>query len=123
ALTGDLLAALVRFTHDDRATDERVDVLRDKGEKASAASYRTEVRLAAVLRLRAVLTSVAGRVFVATRATPAERAAYEALRACEDVHFGTPPAPAALPQVAEAFPPFEEDVVLAKEVLPAWMGI
>src|SRR2546426_2117024 len=63
-LTGELLAALVPFTHADRVTDERLQVLRDKGEKSAAASYRTEVRLAAVLRLRAVLTSVAGRVLV-----------------------------------------------------------
>jgi thiol-disulfide isomerase/thioredoxin len=124
-LTGELLAALVPFTHDDRSTDERVHALREKQEKASGASYRMEVRLAAVLRLRAVLSSVAGRVFVTTRARPGERAAYEAIRACEDLHFdaASPPATTTLAQVTEPFPPFEDDVAIARDVLPAWMGI
>ena len=57
----------------------------------SPAAYRMDVRLAALLRLRTVLTALAGRVYVATRATPAERAAYDALRACEDLRFTPDP--------------------------------
>ena len=124
ALAGALLGDLVPFTSA-AGTDARLRVLRDKGETASAAGYRMEVRLAVVLRLRAVLTEVAGRVYLATRATPAERAAYDALRACEDLRL--PPAAGAPPATAgpafEPFPPWEDDVKLAHEVLPAWMGI
>jgi len=124
-LAGALLADLAPFTRADRATDTRVRVLRDKSEKASPAAYRMEVRLAVVLRLRAVLSEVAGRVYLATRATPAERAAYDALRACEDLRLppaaAAPAAPPAFP--FEPFPPWEDDVQLAREVLPAWMGI
>ncbi len=123
-LTSALLADLGPFTSAS-GTEARLRVLREKGETASAAGYRMEVRLAVILRLRTVLTEVAGRVHLATRATPAERTAYESLRACEDLRL--PPAagaPAAAPAPAfEPFPPWEEDVKLAHQVLPAWMGI
>ena len=124
-LARELLPALAAFTHDDAATDARLRVLGNKGESASAAAYRMEVRLAVVLRLRGVLSEIAGRVYLATRASPEERAAYDALRACEDLRLppaaGAPAAPPAMP--FEPFPPWEEDVKLARAVLPAWMGI
>jgi thiol-disulfide isomerase/thioredoxin len=122
ALTAELLAHLGPFTSADRPTAARLAVLRDRGDRAEAAGYRMEVRLAAVLRLRALLASIAGRVYLATRGTPAERAAYEALRTCEDLHLGPTPAGDAPPTI-EAFPRFEDDVRLAHEVLPGWMGI
>ena len=120
-----LLADLAPFTHADAATDGRLRTLRDKSAKASPPAYRMEVRLAVVLRLRSVLTEIAGRVYLATRATPAERVAYDALRACEDLRLppatgAAPPPPAAAP---EPFPPWEEEAKLAREVLPTWMGI
>jgi len=124
-LAGALLAELAPFTRTDGATDARMSVLGDKGESAAAAAYRMEVRLAVVLRLRGVLSEIAGRVYLASRATPAERAAYDALRACEDLRLppaaGAPAAPPAVP--FEPFPPWEDDVKLARAVLPAWMGI
>jgi thiol-disulfide isomerase/thioredoxin len=123
ALTADLLAGLVAFTRRDGATDARLGLLHRKGETASAAAYRMEVRLAAVLRLRAVLTSVAGRIWIASRAAPAERAAYERLRSCEDLPLGPAPVTAGPAPAPEAFPPYDDDVKLAREVLPAWMGI
>ena len=122
ALTGALLDDLVAFTRADRETDARLQLLRERGDTASAAGYRTEVRLAVVLRLRAMLTSIAGRVWIATRATPAERATYEALRECEDLRLGTTPSDAP-PPGPDVFPRFEDDVELARAILPAWMGI
>jgi thiol-disulfide isomerase/thioredoxin len=123
ALTADLLARLVDFTHADGAVDARLRMLRDKGETASKAAYRMEVRLAAVLRLRAVLTSIAGRVWIATHASSTERGAYERLRSCEDLPLGPPPVTAAAAPTPDPFPPYDDDVKLAREVLPAWMGI
>src|SRR5207244_6097076 len=99
ALTAELLAALVPFTHGDRATDRRLRILRKRAEAAGSTTYRMEVRLAAALRLRAVLTSIAGRVHLATRGTAAERAAYEAIRACENLSFA--PEPPAITSVAD----------------------
>ncbi|HYR97335.1 MAG TPA: hypothetical protein VEM57_11390, partial [Candidatus Binatus sp.] len=116
ALTADLLERLVEFTRGDDSTDARLKQLRQKGETASAAAYRMEVRLAAVLRLRALLTSVAGRVWIATHATPAERAAYERLRACEDLSLGPPAVTSAAAPPPEPFPAYDDDVKLAREV-------
>jgi thiol-disulfide isomerase/thioredoxin len=123
-LTSELLAALFRFTRADAATAARLETLRTKSEAASPAAYRMDVRLAAALRLRALLTDVAGRVWLATHATPAERAAYDALRACEDLHLEPAPvAEASAGPVSEPFPPFDDDARLARAVLPGWMGI
>src|SRR5207245_9178570 len=108
-----------------RAAGAGVGGRRGKSGKAPPPGYRMEGRPAVVPRLRAVLSEVAGRVYLATRATPAERAAYDALRACEDLRLppaaAAPAAPPAFPY--EPFPPWEDDVQLAREVLPAWMGI
>src|SRR5204863_50369 len=99
-------------------TARRLGVLRKKSQVAESASYRMEVRLGVVLRMRAILTAVAGRVYLASRGTPEERAAYEALLRCEALAL--PPADTPLPEstttVAEPFPASEDDVRLAAKV-------
>ncbi len=125
ALTADLLSALAPWTRADPETHARLTLLRDKSEAAEAPTYRMEVRLAVVLRMRAILSDVAGRVYLATRATPAERAAYEALRGCEDLPLGPgAPLPGSSPLAErKPFPRFEEDLRVAEQILPGWMGI
>src|SRR3989442_10857416 len=125
ALARALLADLAARTDADATTAGRLAVLRKKTQVAEAASYGMEVRLGVVLRMRAILTAVAGRVYLATRGTPEERAAYEALVRCEDLGLGAGegPLPLTTAAVAEPFPPYEDDVRLAAKVLPAWMGI
>ena len=124
-LTAALLEELVPFTWVDPTVDARLGLLEGKAETAAPAAYRMEVRTAVVLRMRAILMSIAGRVALDTRAMPAERTAYEALRACEDLALDTPAGslPVASAPGADPFPPYEEDLQLAREVLPAWMGI
>jgi thiol-disulfide isomerase/thioredoxin len=120
-----LLAELVPFTSGDPARLARLKVLKRKAADASAASYRAEVRLGAVLRLRTLLTSMAGRIYMATRATPDERAAYERLTACQDLALGGTAGttvPAALAS-DESFPPLAEERRLVEELMPAYMGI
>jgi cytochrome c biogenesis protein CcmG/thiol:disulfide interchange protein DsbE len=124
AVTSALLRDLGSFTRADGGVDARLHVLHDKGEAAASAAYRMEVRLGAVLRMRAVLTAIAGRVYLATRGTDAERTAYTALRACEDWSpIPEPLAPVEALAPSVPFPPYEDDVRLAREVLPSWMGI
>jgi thiol-disulfide isomerase/thioredoxin len=125
ALGTELLPALSRYTKADRATAARLALLSQKSETAAAPTYRMDVRLGVVLRMRALLTDVAGRVYLATRARPKERAAYQALRACEDLVLGSgAPLPGATTLVRrDPFPHFEDDVHLAQQVMPAWMGI
>src|SRR5262249_38612325 len=122
ALTADLLGNLAPFTRDDTATDERLRLLRRKAETADGAAYRMEVRLGALLRMRAVLTSIAGRMYLAKQATPEERATYQALIACESVSLVSH-TPAPVLTAGKPFPAYEDDVRLARHVLPAWMGI
>lgn len=121
----ELLAVLVPFASADGARHARLKLLKRKAADAAAASYRAEVRLGAVLRLRTHLTSMAGRVYMATRAAPEERASYERLAACEDLALGGPVdarAPEALAS-GESFPPLAEERRLVEELMPAYMGI
>lgn len=119
----ELLAALSQFAETDRGTADHLEILNDKGEAAAAATYRMEVRLAVVLRMRSILTSIAGQVYVATHATPAERAAYAALKQCEALGLPAVPLGEKTQATMQPFPPFDEDVQRAQAALPAWMGI
>jgi thiol-disulfide isomerase/thioredoxin len=124
-LAREILAALVPFSAADRETYDRLELLRRRADDASAAAYRMEVRLGVVLRMRALLGQIAGRLYLTEAGTPEERAAYAALRACEDVTFFESPAfqsAAAMP-APEPFPPLEEDRQVVQTVMPAWMGI
>ncbi len=124
-LGNELAPALARFTTGDPATLDRLTLLRARAERAGAAAYRMDVRLGVVLRMRALLDQIAGRVYLATRGTPQERETYAALVACEDVNFLAAPSATAAAALAPppAFPPLDEDREVVQAVMPAWMGI
>jgi thiol-disulfide isomerase/thioredoxin len=83
-----------------------------------------EVRLGVVLRMRTILATIAGREYLAGSGTAAERAAYQALVDCESLSLPLArPVPGMRPAVRPAFPALEDDLVAAREVLPAWLGI
>jgi thiol-disulfide isomerase/thioredoxin len=122
ALGSELLAELGPYTEADAATLHRLQLLDKRAEVARRIAYRMQVREAGLLRMRALLLRIAGEVYLASRATPAERAAFDALERCEDldldVHASDVPPPA-----PDEFPSYEDDLAEAKTVLPAWMGI
>lgn len=124
-LTTELLTALVPFTEADRATYERLELLKQRSEDAGAAAYRMEVRLGVVLRMRSLLAQIAGRVYLAERGTPQERDTYAKLLACEDVSFLESPtyASAAVMPPPAPFPALDDDRQVVQVVMPAWMGI
>jgi thiol-disulfide isomerase/thioredoxin len=122
-LTATLLRDLTAYTQHDRDVAARMTMLHGKRRGAAATSYRMEVRLAVLLRMRGILTGIAGRTYLATAGTPAERRAYDALRSCEDLRLAPTAPPGPLLAAGDPFPPFEEDVRRAQEALPAWMGI
>ncbi len=121
--TTDLIARMQQFTDTDPVTKNKLHILRRKGRSAAAISYRMEVRLGVVLRMRKVLTSIAGRVYIATKATPEQRAAYASLVHCEDLTLPGTTLPGPELVATKPFPEFKEDVVRAQESLPAWLGI
>jgi thiol-disulfide isomerase/thioredoxin len=124
ALGAELLPAMAAAVAADGVTAERFGALRDNAERAKEIGYRMEVRQGVVLRMRALLLSIAGRAYLATRGTPDERATYEALRSCETLDLPPSPLPPGTELVrAEPFPALADDVELATTVLPAWLGI
>jgi thiol-disulfide isomerase/thioredoxin len=123
-VTHELLGALEPFVRARFALFARLTRLHDRAERTAAAAYRMDVRLGGVLRLRAMLEAIAGRVYLATRATPAERAAYAGLVTCERLTLpgrGLAPVPALA--VEPPLPPYADDLALARTLAPAWMGI
>ncbi len=125
-LTTSLLGELVPWTHKDKG--DRLDTLERRGELSTEATYRTEVRIAATLRLRAVLMSLAGRAYLDRNGTPAQRDDYAALRACEDVTLpgAVPPAAPSNEATGASFaslPSIADDEKLEHDMHPAWIGI
>ena len=120
-----LLQELVPFTKKSAARYARMASLRRRAGDALAARYRMEVRLGVILRLRAVLTSIAGREYLHRRGTAREREALAALLACENLTVapGSSVTTAAALDPPERFPSFEEDMRLVETITPAWMGI
>jgi len=85
-------------------------------------SYRSEIRVAALLRTRFVLTSVAGRLW--SKRDPHQVQAVEALTRCEDLALPVPAPPRmAEPAAAPRLPPLAEDQRRAAAVRPGWLGI
>lgn len=124
-LATDMAVALARFAAADPQTNDRLALLKQRADDASAAAYRMDVRLGVVLRMRALLDQIAGRVYLAERGTPQERATYAALLGCEDVTLRADPpfASAAAMDPPPAFPPLNDDRKVVAAVMPAWMGI
>ena len=81
-MTHTLLTELADFTRTDRMTHERLRFLQDKADSTARAYYRMQVRLRVVLRLRAILTSIAGRVYLMQDGMDVQRQAYDGLKAC-----------------------------------------
>jgi thiol-disulfide isomerase/thioredoxin len=118
-----LLDELAPFTRRDRETQERIDLLKKRADDAAAARYRMEVRLGVVLRMRSVLTSVAGREYLRRYGTEAERQAFRRLQSCEDLSLHPAVATAADLAPPAGFPSLADDQQLVEAVMPAWMGI
>jgi thiol-disulfide isomerase/thioredoxin len=120
ALAAELVKALEGFELD----RSRLAVAHERAESAQALSYRLEVRQGALLRLRALLTGIAGRVYLATQGTEEERRRYGDLLACEDLRL--PPGASKPPPPREPpppLPPFRDDGALAERLPPAFIGV
>jgi hypothetical protein len=119
ALAADLLQMLVPWAESDAKQLPRLEKLIDAVASIDEITYRTEVRMAALLRIRAILLDVAGRFHV--RSQPKQAEALAALEACEDLRLslaGSSPKPAAkTPLMA-----LDVDLKAAQRFVPAWIG-
>ena len=122
-VAGQLMTVLEPATDRDPAMRARLKVLQKKSQVSTATSYRMEVREAVMLRMRTVLTTLAGQVYLAEHGSAEQRAAYAALRACEDFHLPIPTPAPALAAGPASYPPYDDDVTAARGLLPAWIGI
>jgi hypothetical protein len=124
-LVRQLLKALVKFADAQPADRRRLEQLRERVDEAAAGAHRHEVRGAAALRLRTLLTTAAGRLWMARSGTPAERAALVAVEECEDLRLPPPPPPVLkqAPARPAPFPALDEDQALAARLRPSWLGI
>jgi len=122
-LTSELLIALAEYTNKDPATTERMKLLREKSEATRKASYRAQVRVGVVLRMRAVLVSIAGRQYLIQSGTDAQREAYKNLSGHESFALMDAIEPSKQTLAIEPFPSFEDELKIAESSLPGWMGI
>jgi thiol-disulfide isomerase/thioredoxin len=125
AETAELLVALAAFTEAAPERAARLRELRWKSKEAKAAHYRAEVRLAAMLRMRALLRDIAGRLYMARYAPDEERNAFARLEACEDLALGDPPEHAVTRpfEPPEPFPTLSEERKRLAAIVPGWLGI
>ena len=108
---------------------DRLHELRATHTEAQRAQFRIEVRLAALLRMRAILLRVAAKQLLLETDPPPRSfdratavAALASLEDCESTVIGEFSGTAE-PLELEPLPPFEEDVAVIERVLPSWLGI
>jgi thiol-disulfide isomerase/thioredoxin len=119
-LTAELLAALASFD----LRRDRLLAVHERSELLATLEYRMEVRTAALLRLRGLLASVAGRVYLSRPGREKERQRYLDLLACEDLPLPAEPDPRPMPAAPpQPFPAFAEDVTAVESLVPTYMGI
>jgi len=125
ALADQLVVEYAAYVRADPELMARLTSLREKADASEAATYRAEVRLGVVLRMRAILIGIAGDYYMTHYATPAERETWRRLKACEDLQFASSVATVEATRLDEppAFPPLAEERQMLESVMPAWMGI
>jgi len=123
AITSELLIDFVEYTNGDPITAGRLKLLREKAEATREASYRAQVRVGVVLRMRIMLISIAGRQYLSQNGSDVQREAFKNMSAHES--FALKDADESRDQqlVIEPFPSFEDELKITESSLPGWMGI
>ncbi len=138
----ELLPAIKEFTEGRSDVWKRLQDLRETDEDAKSAKYRTDVRLAALMRMRALLIRIAGTQLLSqadsrSADTPAGqgrlserlgemRRALPALEACEASGIGSFDSSreeSPTQETPEPLPPFADDLAAVQRALPSWIGI
>ena len=122
-ISSELLIDFVAYTEKNPITAGRLKLLREKAEATREASYRAQVRVGVVLRMRIMLISIAGRQYLSQNGSDVQREAFENMSAHES--FALRDADESRDQrvVVEPFPSFEDELKITESSLPGWMGI
>jgi thiol-disulfide isomerase/thioredoxin len=123
SLTNAFLVDLTAFTAHDTQTRSRLHLLQERAASAERAHYRMQVRLAVVLRLRSILTSIAGRMYLLQDELATQRKSYDDLKACEAFSLDNSSDIVVTPSDPEPFPAYDGERQLAERILPGWLGI
>lgn len=116
-----LLDELGPFTEAKAERWARLQRVAERLDTINEVAYRMEVRLAALLRMRALLARVAGQVLLETQGSAEHKQALAALTDCE--RFSLPLGGKPEDRSTPSLPPFEDDLARAEAVFPAWLGI
>lgn len=122
-LARSLLTQLLPFTeaHEDRRA--RIERVTSRLDTVNEVAYRMQVRLAAILRMRTLLSRIAAQVLVETRGTEAQKRALASLTSCEDFALPLGGKVEVALKDPPALPSYEQDLSDAQAVFPAWLGI
>jgi hypothetical protein len=118
-----LLPAMKDAVAADPIVEERFTALRDQSDRAKAIGYRMEVRQGVVLRMRAFLLGIAGRVYLQEHGSPLERDTYAGLRVCEDLAIPPAPPPAGSELARRWFPFRRRRQLAARSCRPGWGSV
>jgi thiol-disulfide isomerase/thioredoxin len=116
------VAELSAFTRGRSGRYEELSQGHNRQRAALATRTRSEVRVAALLRLRALLTSVVGQSLLASEGSDQERADFEALRRCEAMTLPRPAPGAPEDPQPRPFPSIESDESVAVALTPRVLG-
>jgi thiol-disulfide isomerase/thioredoxin len=101
---------------------KRLDYGHVRALAARAAAFRSEVRVAALLRLRVLLTTLVGRLLLEREGTPQERADLAALSACEAAALPVEGIKGTLADEPPPFPPIASDDRVMAALTPSSLG-
>lgn len=122
----------LRMIQGGRRISQRLEGLRDRARRGAQAKWRLEVRKAATQRMRSLLSAIASRVLLSRGSEAVDGSApgnfrqqvFEELQQCEALEVGILPfSGVAEAASVEPFPHLAEELELARELQPSWLGV
>jgi thiol-disulfide isomerase/thioredoxin len=117
-----LIADFKAFIEENAELNQRISALHDKHSRAADINLRLQVRQGIILRIRTILSSVAGEVLASKN--PESLEGLKRLRACEGFTLpGEPASPVAERPEPPVLPALADDLKQLDAVQPAWLGV
>ncbi len=134
ALVSELITQFGAYVRNRDDIWRRLERLSENTRRGSEAEWRSDVRTAAIARMRSILTAIAARVLLEQGTASeeervprvAQRQAFNRLQQCEALTLGnSPTTSAAVDQVPSVvpFPALADEIALKEEIVPSWLGV